>query len=151
MAGQSAQFRCERANQGMYLTPTISLPIPSAYVLAGDGSERSPLPVLRVAVLGERALGVGGESSSTSNVVPLPTMEVTGTEATTSAPFFPTASATLNNENGNNDNGPGNLTKVCFCTSGHAPLYVLIFTQTVLEWVFAIAALVVIASLTIWR
>lgn len=129
----------------MYLTPTISLPIPSAYVLAGDGSERSPLPVLRVAVLGERALGVGGESSSTSNVVPLPT------EATTSTPFFPTASATLNNENGNNDNGPGNLTKVCFCTSVHAPLYVLIFTQTVLEWVFAIAALVVIASLTIWR
>lgn len=100
----------------MYLTPTISLPIPSAYVLAGDGSERSPLPVLRVAVLGERALGVGGESSSTSNVVPLPT------EATTSTPFFPTASATLNNENGNNDNGPGNLTKVCFCTSVHAPL-----------------------------
>lgn len=129
----------------MFLTPTISLPIPSAYVLAGDGSERSPLPVLRVAVLGERALGVGGESSSTSNVVPLPT------EATTSTPFFPTASATLNNENGNNDNGPGNLTKVCFCTSVHAPLYVLIFTQTVLEWVFAIAALVVIASLTIWR
>lgn len=129
----------------MYFTPTISLPIPSAYVLAGDGSERSPLPVLRVAVLGERALGVGGESSSTSNVVPLPT------EATTSTPFFPTASATLNNENGNNDNGPGNLTKVCFCTSVHAPLYVLIFTQTVLEWVFAIAALVVIASLTIWR
>lgn len=129
----------------MYLTPTISLPIPSAYVLAGDGSERSPLPVLRVAVLGERALGVGGESSSTSNVVPLPT------EATTSTPFFPTASATLNNENGNNDNGPGNLTKVCFCTSVHAPLYVLIFPQTVLEWVFAIAALVVIASLTIWR
>lgn len=129
----------------MYLTPTISLPIPSAYVLAGDGSERSPLPVLRVAVLGERALGVGGESSSTSNVVPLPT------EATTSTPFFPTASATLNNENGNNDNGPGNLTKVCFCTSVHAPLYELIFTQTVLEWVFAIAALVVIASLTIWR
>lgn len=114
----------------MYLTPTISLPIPSAHVLAGDGSERSPLPVLRVAVLGERALGVGGESSSTSNVVPLPTMEVTGTEATTSTPFFPTASATLNNENGNNDNGPGNLTKVCFCASGHAPIYTVPYSDS---------------------
>lgn len=111
----------------MYLTPTISLPIPSANVLADDSSgplSLSTLPVLRVAVLGERALGDGGGLSSTSNVVPLPTMEVTGTVTTSSTPFFPTASSTLNSDSG--DNGPGNLTKVRLFDFGLALLYVLI-------------------------
>ncbi|TDL26935.1 hypothetical protein BD410DRAFT_825386 [Rickenella mellea] len=74
-------------------------------------------PMVALHTLAARALGVGGETTSTSNVLPNPT----DTSIPTPTSVFSTPSKSSD------------------------------LTKTVLEWVFAIAALLVVASLTLWR